>query len=125
MEQTVRRQKVFVLKCFVFSLLFLIPTAILSQDFASGLRAYERGDYTRALKEWRPLAEKGDSSAQLMLGAMYTNAQGVPKDFSEAAKWCRMAAEQGDPLGQVALGIIYAQGEGVVQDYKESHCCPN
>ena len=29
----------------------------------NGVAAYERGDYAAALKEWRPLAEQGDTKA--------------------------------------------------------------
>lgn len=39
--------------------------------FDEGLRAYERGDYTTALREWRLLAEQGDTKAQHNLGVMY------------------------------------------------------
>jgi hypothetical protein len=36
-----------------------------------GLDAYNRGDYATALREWRPLAEQGDASAQFNLVLMY------------------------------------------------------
>ena len=39
-----------------------------SADFQAGLDAYKSGDYATALKEWRPLAEQGDASAQFALG---------------------------------------------------------
>jgi hypothetical protein len=35
--------------------------------FAEGLAAYNQGDYATALKEWRPLAEKGKAFAQSLL----------------------------------------------------------
>src|SRR5208283_2099281 len=37
-----------------------------------GLAAYREGDYVKAVRLWRPLAEKGDPVAQYRLGAMYT-----------------------------------------------------
>jgi len=61
--------------------------------FDEGLAAYKRGDYATALKEWRPLAEAGDATAQFILGGMYAKGQGVPQDYGEAAKWYRKAAE--------------------------------
>jgi TPR repeat protein len=46
------------------------------------------------VEELRQRAEQGDVKAQLNLGTMYGNGQGVPKDHAEAAKWYRKAAEQ-------------------------------
>ncbi|MCH8040747.1 MAG: sel1 repeat family protein [Nitrospinae bacterium] len=57
--------------------------------------AVERGDYDTALKEWRPLAEQGDATAQRNVGRMHFEGLGVPQDYREAAKWFRLAAEQG------------------------------
>ena len=49
-----------------------------STDFTKGLDAYEKGDYDNALKEWRPLAEQGDATAQYMLGLTYANGKDAP-----------------------------------------------
>jgi len=46
--------------------------------------AYNRGDYTTALREWRPLAKQGDDVAQFTLGTIYGLGQGVPQDFAES-----------------------------------------
>jgi hypothetical protein len=35
-----------------------------SGDFQKGLTAYESGDYATALREWTPLAEKGNPRIQ-------------------------------------------------------------
>ena len=78
--------------------------------------AYERQDYATALQLCRPLAEEGDARAQLSLGGMYYNGQGVQRDFLKAAKWTRKAAEQGYALAQANLGVLYWNGEGVPQD---------
>src|SRR5437868_3778824 len=64
-------------------------------DYQKGLQAYNAGDYAGALKEWRPLAEQGDASAQNNLGVMYENGQGLQKDYRQAHIWYRQAAEQG------------------------------
>lgn len=53
-------------------------------DFNAGLDAYDRGDFATALKEWRPLAEDGDASAQFYRGLMYHYGEGVPQDHAEA-----------------------------------------
>ena len=87
-----------------------------SVDFAKGAAAYENGDYTAALREWKPLAEQGDAGAQYNLGVMYYHGRGVPQDYKTAMKWYRLAAEQGDADAQFNLGVIYGKGEGVPQD---------
>jgi uncharacterized protein len=54
--------------------------------------------------------------AQLSLGGMYYNGQGVRQDYTEAAKWTRKAAEQGYTPAQADLGVLYWNGQGVQQD---------
>ena len=39
-------------------------------DFDEGLAAYERGDYSAAIKEFRILAEQGEADAQTNLYAL-------------------------------------------------------
>ena len=89
--------------------------------FQEGYDAYIRGDFTTALKEWRPLAEQGDALAQNNLGLMYDNGWGVPKDSKLVVKWYRKSAEQGHAKAQSNLGWMYGNGEGVPKDYVLSH----
>ena len=63
-----------------------------SADFDKGWDAYEEGDYTTALKEWRPLAEQGNASAQFYLGYLYKMGQGITQDYKKALKWYRLSA---------------------------------
>ena len=49
----------------------------LLEGLLEGFNAYEGGDYATALREWKPLAEQGDASAQYSLGVMYKKGQGV------------------------------------------------
>jgi len=69
----------------------------------------------------RKAAEQGDSDAQLSLGVLYDNGQGVPQDYTQAGAWYRKAAEQGDAAAQYALGDLYRGGQGVPQDYAEAY----
>ena len=41
-------------------------------------------------------AEQGKTPAQLNLGVMYYNGEGVPEDTVNAYAWCSIAAAQGD-----------------------------
>lgn len=87
----------------------------------AGVAAFERGDYFRAVEQWRPLAARGDPKAQTALGLAYYHGQGVPQDYGEAAALYRQAAEQGYPYAQGLLGYLYFIGQGVYQDYMEAH----
>ena len=88
--------------------------------FDEGAAAYKRGDYETAFREMKPLAEQGDAAAQLLLGVMYSQGQGVSQDETEAASWWRKAAKQGDALAQFNLGVMYDLGRGVSQDSAEA-----
>ena len=87
-----------------------------AMDFWAGSTYYLRGDFTAALREWRPLAEEGDARAQYYLGIMYTNGEGVPEDDRQAAYWFQKSARQGNSQSQYHLGILYANGAGVPED---------
>ena len=96
-----------------------------SGDFQKGLDAAQRGDYTTALKEWTSLAEQGDAKAQLNLGVMYDNGQGVLQDYKTAVKWYILSAEQGNAEAQYNLGVMYALGQGVIEDKVYAHMWGN
>lgn len=102
--------------------LFLLLTikGLAWADSNAGHEAFYRGDYNRALKEWRPLAERGHPEAQLNLAYMYTQGLGVTQDYAEAVKWYRKAAEQGLAEAQSGLGTMYFHGQGVPRDYGEA-----
>ena len=88
--------------------------------FDDALAAYNRGDYTTALKIFRPLAAQGIAEAQFNLGYMYYFGRGVPQDYAEAVKWHRLAAAQVIADAQFNLGMTYSSGRGVPQDYVEA-----
>jgi TPR repeat protein len=89
-------------------------------DFQAGMDANNREDYATALREWRPLAEKGDALAQYNLGVLYRKGRGVPQDDVQARKWYDKAAVQGQAKAQYNLGTLYYNGEGVPKDYKQA-----
>ena len=76
--------------------------------------------YAKLLRELKALAEQGDAAAQLKVGLMYYNGQGVLQDYAEAIQWFRKSALQGNPFAQSNVGYMYEKGEGVPQDYLEA-----
>jgi hypothetical protein len=87
-----------------------------SADGVKGFEAYEKGDYATALKEFMPLAEAGQASAQAAVGQMYFEGRGVAPDPKQAAKWLEPAAAAGNARAQFLLGKLYLSGEGVAAD---------
>ncbi len=105
---------------FILCLFFFLSTLAYATGYEEGKKAYLGKNYEQALKILKPLAEEGNSQAQITLGLMYDYGQGVDKDPSESLKWYRLAAEQGVPLVQHDLGVKYFQGQGVEQNYAEA-----
>ncbi|MFH1652873.1 MAG: tetratricopeptide repeat protein [Pseudomonadota bacterium] len=72
------------------------------------------------IKELQSLAEGNDAEAQLLLGIMYCNGQGVCKDYNEGLKWLGRAAEQGNLKAQSELGVFYLCGLSEEEDLDEA-----
>ncbi len=77
---------------------FLGVTLPEETDFHVGVEAWGRGDYERAVQEFRLLANQGHAQAQVNLGIMYSQGRGAPKDDVQAYRWYTLAAGQGDDL---------------------------
>ena len=103
-----------------FVWLTLLFSAFVSADFDAGVEAYSHRDFDTAYREWLPLAQAGDSAAQLSVAALYSKGQGVETNHEEAAKWYSLAADQGVPAAQFTLGLLYARGIGLPLDAGES-----
>src|SRR5450756_814085 len=98
--------------------MFALTGQAIADSLSDAKGAYDAGDYAKAATLFRPLAEQGDASAQVVLGVMYDNGEGVLQDDKEAVKWFRLAADQGNADAQFNLGVMYDRGEGVHQSYK-------
>ena len=78
----------------------------------AGVTAWQRGDFAAAVKQWRPLADKGDQDAQFNLGQAYRLGRGLPADLRIAQSWFQKAAAQGHEMAQVNLGLLlYESGK--------------
>ncbi len=113
------RVKIF--KCLMFSALLAINVSRGgAQDLLIGGAAHSVKDYKTAWKELLPLANQGDVTAQIYIGFMYENGEGVIQNYIEAFKWYQLAADQGSAVAQYNLGLMYVKGEGVVQSFVEA-----
>ena len=90
---------------FTFLFLFSGFSVPFFENYQDGLDAYNKKDYKTAHKIFLKVAKKENVLAQLYLGAMYVQGQGVQQDYKEAAKWYRLAAEQGHGIAQEILKI--------------------
>ena len=98
----------------------VLSEPVLAEPLEDANAAYDKQDYTAALRLFRPLADQGYASAQLNLGMMYAKGQGVPQDYVQAVNWYRLAADRGYASAQIMLGIMYSKGQGVPQDYVQA-----
>ena len=103
----------------LLSLVLVVPPAW--ADFQAGMDAKNRGDFAKALREWRPLADEGDARAQFYLGMLYENGDGVPEDYGKAREWYEKSAAQGDANAQFYLGLMCAFGRGTSLDLVQAH----
>jgi TPR repeat protein len=106
---------------YLLGLAVCLSTIAVAGDFATGLTAYQKGDYVTAAKEWRPLAEQGDAPTQYNLGLLYLDGHGVALDYAEAVKWFKRSADQDFTEAQHDLGAMYGAGKGVKRDYLEAY----
>ena len=83
---------------------------------AAAQRAYAAGDYDRARTMWSALAERGDPSAELGLGALYDLGQGVARDSATAFRWYRRAAMAGLAEAEFDVAVMRDGGIGVAHD---------
>lgn len=103
------------------------------QKSTSPVDAYYLKDYKAALSGLKPEAEKGNSTAQFYMGAMYYNGQGVPQDYVTAYMWLTLSKEAGNRMGTDGLKLVESKmdasqktkGKEMVTKWKASHSSPN
>ena len=93
---------------------FLLPLALLATpalaDVRAGVEAWQRGDYRKAVDEWRDLAVAGDADAQYNMGQAYKLGRGVPVDPQMAESWFGKAARQGHEQAEDNYALALFQG---------------
>jgi hypothetical protein len=124
---------------FVAGVASLLSLHVSADDFADALAAYDKHEYSTAVRLFEPLGERGDMRAALILGAAYYTGLGVRFNRYKSIEWMMRAqssasqadydfvyghwealAASGDPDAQVALGTAYSSGLGVPMDAKKA-----
>lgn len=62
-------------------------------------------------------AKRGNGTAQYLLGEIYFQGKGVPKNYKTAFEWMSKSARQGDKSAQSSLGFYYFNGWGTKKDH--------
>ncbi|WP_373488170.1 tetratricopeptide repeat protein, partial [Blastomonas sp.] len=78
-------------------------------DVKAGVDAWERGEFERAIAEWRGPAAQGDADAAFNLGQAYKLGRGVPMDLKIAESWYKKAADKGHVQAADNYGLVLFQ----------------
>lgn len=78
--------------------------------------AFDLGRYQTALELAKVAADKGEPQAATLIGRLYQEGLGVPRDDIQAAQWYRRGAEQGDINAMFAFGVMLADGGALKKD---------
>lgn len=92
--------------CLSTFMLVSVPLTSAHAGYDEGLAAYQRGQYSVALKEFTAAAARGDARAQRSLGLMHERGDGVPRNAAQAAEWYNKAVAQGLVGAQFNLAFV-------------------
>ena len=81
--------------------------------YEEGKKAYDEGDYARAIEIIVPLAVAGMPEAQHLFGMMLTLGTGLNQNSCRSTLWFDKAARQGHARAQSWLALRYTLGTGV------------
>ena len=78
-------------------LIFLLSVSAFqaAADYYDGLRAYDAGRFSAAVRHWKRSADTGDIKSQLRLAVQFEVGKGVPQNFIRAHLYYNLAAAQG------------------------------
>lgn len=85
-----------------------------------GIEAYNSGNYRSARAHFEAAAEAGSAEGMHLLGALYYQGHGAPKDLSRAVELFSKAAEMGYAPSLSNLSVMYSVGDGVPKDLQKA-----
>ena len=101
------------------------PKQVSAAELYSRGEAYFNGDGVehspeKAVELWTQSAEKGYTTAQLMLAECYKDGIGEKKDLRKAFEWYSKAASGGNANAQGEVALAYFHGNGVQADLSKA-----
>ncbi len=78
--------------------------------------AFDQGRYLTALTLAKASAENGEPQGATLMGRIYQEGLGVPRDDVQAAQWYRKGVELGDLNAMFAFGVMLAEGGAIKKD---------
>jgi TPR repeat protein len=94
-----------------------LPVAASESDLAFG--AFQRGRYLEAAARAEKIASN-DPRALTLLGELYGEGLGVPRDLKRSFGYYQRAHERGDNAATFAVAMGYLQGIGVAQNREQA-----
>lgn len=86
-----------------------LPAATAWADVKAGVDAWSDGNYEAAVREWKPLADRGDADALFNLAQAYKMGRGVPLDLARAEELYGQAAAKGHVQAADTYGLLLFQ----------------
>jgi TPR repeat protein len=119
--------------------IWLFAASAPADEFADGMAAFDRGDFSAAHQQLMLLAERDDARAAIVVAGDFYVGWGVPANDAKAEEWrvraksiaspadfgplitrWRSMAAAGDAAAQVMLGSAYYAGFGLPMDSSEA-----
>lgn len=104
------------LQPFALAVLVVSFATAAQQPIDQALAAFAAGDYEKALKLAKPLAEKGQREALVILGQLHEKGRAVPRDPAAALRYYRQASARQSAAGRYHLARAYRDGIGTAAD---------
>lgn len=84
------------------------------------LHFFLKNDYSQTLYWAQKAADKNDAVSLYLIGMLYNNGKGVPRDNNKAIRYLLKASDLGFDTAQYKLGQFYYYGIGVDINYSEA-----
>lgn len=92
----------------------------LSTGDEAAYQAFDQGQYLTALNLAEIQTRKGNAAAFTLIGRIYADGLGVPKDEFTAASWYSRGAELGDTEAAFLFGVLLAQGGAIEKNLDQA-----
>lgn len=89
-------------------------------QFNLALALGEQGDFDGKFTWARRAANLHYADAEFLMGQIYEEGEGGPRDLQEALSWYQRAAAQDHAVAQYKIGELYHYGTGMQQDYTQA-----